>query len=884
MTLARIRLRSARHTATVTRHTYQHVQLMRRYHFQYKSTSATRFASQGLLLCTLLATGALRAGDKIDFFETKIRPVLVEHCYACHSATAAGKKKLKGNLLLDSRGASRRGGESGPAIVPGKPEASLLLSALRYESFEMPPGGKLSDQIIADFVKWIEMGAPDPRTAKTDGQSKLPPDQPPSGWAFQSPQPRPLPEVKQRDWPRGAIDRLVLANLETHGMRPAPAADKRTLLRRATYDLLGLPPTAAELESFVADDRPQAFDQAVTALLDAPDFGIRWARHWLDNVRYAEDDPTCAANNNGSFAIASYRDWVVDAFNRDLPYDAFVRLQVAGDLLPNDNRQTTYAERLTATGIWGLAHLIEGNDREKVVADFVDEQLDVLGRTFLGLTISCARCHDHKFDPITQEEYYALAGIFYSSHIFTFPGSSARTRQRVQQRLLESPAAQLAFATKQAKLKTVSAAIAAIEKQHGPALALQNVRRDLAAITREELPPDPETRQRKQWQERVKRVRELRQKETELVRDQQQKNWDPNPAALQQHPQLVTERDRLKQEVDAVPLRMVMQEGPVPNTRHQQIGDLRLFLRGNHLAPGSLVPRGFPAVLAGADANAAELTGSGRLELANWLTRTDNPLTARVMANRIWQHLFGVGIVATPSNFGKLGQPPTHPELLDLLAIRLVEHNWSVKALIREIMTSSSYRQTSIPAADSLQRDPENRHFGRMNRKRLDAEALKDTLLSHAGVVARGTAGRLPQSGRALYDKASRDKPQTMLGLFDGADPDLVVPRREDSTSATQALFMLNNTLALKTAVVVAEHTIGAAENEQTRVALLYQRLFGRPPSPQEQQLATGVLHQARSTRQQLIAAGQQEVDLSAGPWHDLCTALLCSNEFLYLD
>ena len=195
----------------------------------------------------------------------------------------------------------------------------------------------------------------------------------------------------------------MLANLETHGLHPAPAADKRTLLRRATYDLLGLPPTAAELESFVADDRPQAFDQAVTALLDAPDFGIRWARHWLDNVRYAEDDPTCAANNNGSFAIASYRDWVVDAFNRDLPYDAFVRLQVAGDLLPSDNRQTTYAERLTATGIWGLAHLIEGNDREKVVADFVDEQLDVLGRTFLGLTISCARCHDHKFDPITQE-------------------------------------------------------------------------------------------------------------------------------------------------------------------------------------------------------------------------------------------------------------------------------------------------------------------------------------------------------------------------------------------------------------------------------------------------------------------------------------------------
>ncbi|MEE3369154.1 MAG: PSD1 and planctomycete cytochrome C domain-containing protein [Planctomycetota bacterium] len=857
---------------------------MRRHHLQRESMSATRLVSQWLQLGILLLSGTLWADDNIDFFETKIRPVLVEHCYACHSSTAASKKKLRGNLLLDSRGGSQRGGESGPAVVPGKPEASLLLSALRYESFQMPPGGKLSEQVIANFVKWIEMGAPDPRSASDGGHSKLPSDQTPPGWAFQPPQQPPLPPVKQRNWSRGVIDQLVLANLENHGMQPAPAADKQTLLRRATYDLLGLPPTATELEDFLADDRPQAFDEAVTALLNAPDFGIRWARHWLDNVRYAEDDPTCAANNNGSFSIAPYRDWVVDSFNRDLPYDAFVRLQVAGDLIPKDNRQATYAERLTATGIWGLAHLIEGNDREKVVADFVDEQLDVLGRTFLGLTISCARCHDHKFDPITQEEYYALAGIFYSSHIFTFPGSSARTRRRVQQRLLESPAAQLAFTTKQARLKTVSAAIKAIEKQHGPALALKNVRRDLAAITRQELPPDPETRKGKQWKERVKRVQELRQKETELVQDQQQKNWDPNPAVLQQHPALVTERDRLKQEVDAVPLRMVMQEGPVPNTRHQQIGDLQLFLRGNHLAPGPLVPRGFPAVLASAGGTAAELTGSGRLQLANWLTRTDNPLTARVMANRIWQHLFGVGIVATPSNFGKLGQPPTHPELLDLLAIRLVKHNWSVKALIREIMTSSTYRQTSIPPADSLSRDPENRHFGRMHRKRLDAEALKDTLLSHTGVVARATTGGLPQSGRALYDKASRDKPQTMLGLFDGADPDLVVPRREDSTSATQALFMLNNPLALKTAVVVAEHIIAATENEQTRVALLYQRLFGRPPSHQEQLLATDVLNHARSTRQRLIAAGQQEVDLSAGPWHDFCMALLCSNEFLYLD
>ena len=822
---------------------------------------------------------SLRADDPNEFFEQKIRPVLVEHCYACHSTTAASNNKLQGKLRLDTREASRAGGESGPAVVPGKPDDSLLISALRHDSFKMPPKGKLPEGVIENFVKWIEMGAPDPRGGgKAVSAHVLDVKAARKSWAFQPPKRPTPPAVDDADWPRGAIDRLVLANLESNGMRPAPTADKRTLLRRASYDLLGLPPTPRQIAAFLADETSEAFDHAVDRLLASPDFGVRWARHWLDNVRYAEDDPTCAANNNGTFSIALYRDWVVDSFNQDLPYDQFVRLQVAGDLMSPEDPEQIDVDGLTATGIWGLAHLVEGNDHEKVIADFVDEQLDVLGRTFLGLTISCARCHDHKFDPITQTEYYALAGIFYSSHIFTFRGKSARVRDRVQLRLLHTKSAQRAFEANEQRLKKLSAEIAAIEKQHRQALELMAVRRDLLVQTMREAPGDD------QRAEVEKRVRELRKRESELVEDQKQNGWDPNPEQLDRHARLVPDRDRLQREIDAVPLRMVMREGPIPGTRHKQAGDVPLFVRGDHLALGRSVPRGFPRLLSNEAATRPRISGSGRLELARWLTRPNHPLTARVMANRIWQHLFGAGIVTTPSNFGKLGRPPTHPELLDYLAVRLVSGGWSLKSLIREIVTSRAYQQACIPSPGNLRRDPENRRFGRMNRKRLDAEALKDTLLCHSGLIARTESGRSRKSGRALYDETSRDKPQTMLGLFDGADPDLVVPRREDSTSATQALFMLNNPIALTTAAAVANQAILKSEQGRTRLTSIYLQLFGRPASEQEWQLASEIIQHARATREQLRAAGTVDVDVDSGPWQDLCMALICSNEFLYLD
>ena len=834
-----------------------------------------------LLLAHLAAATSIYADEGIDFFEQKIRPVLVDRCYSCHSANAAAKKNLKGGLLLDTRETLRMGGESGPAIIPGKPRESLLIEAIRHESLEMPPKEKLSAQVIADFEKWVQIGAPDPRDEPVTTTTGIDIAAARRSWTYQTPKLPPEPTIANNKWPRSMIDRLLLANLESNHLTPAPPADKRTLIRRAAYDLLGLPPTADEITAFLSDDSPNAFARAVDQMLRSPDFGIRWARHWLDNVRYAQDDPTCAANDNGTFSIGPYRDWVVKSFNQDLPYDQFIRLQVAGDLIPMEDPELINADGLTATGIWGLAHLIEGNDKEKVIADFVDEQLDVLGRTFLGLTISCSRCHDHKFDPISQEDYYALSGIFYSSHIFTFKGKSARTRNRIQQRAVSTKPDQDQLTEDEKHLANIEAQIAPLEKKHSKALELIKTRRDLEEqLKLKEKAGDDKS-------EFDKRITELREKESELTADQEKNGWDENPDELKEHAKLVTRRDEFNEKVSRFPLRMIIQEGPVPGSRHKTMGDMPIFIRGDHLTPGEIVPRAIPSVFATGNDD-FEITGSGRLELANWLTQPDHPLTARVMANRIWQHLFGRGIVATPSNFGRLGQPPTHPELLDYLAVRLVESGWSVKSLIREIMTSQAYQQASITTPDNLSRDPNNEWFGRMNRKRLDAEALMDTLAVHNKVVKRSDltapVWKLVLSGRMLFNEFSRDKPPTTSDLFDGANPDLLVPARVDSTSAPQALFMLNNDIVLGTANTLATTITAGSQRRRQRISMLYQQLFGRPASLVEYRLAADLLRISTETRQQLATSDQSDVDVITGPWEDLCVALLCNNEFLYID
>ncbi|MEE3371521.1 MAG: DUF1553 domain-containing protein [Planctomycetota bacterium] len=839
--------------------------------------SSIRIGSVCWLSTIFLGTVSANAVDKgVEFFERKIRPVLVERCYACHSAQAAAKEMLKGGLRLDTRQDTRKGGDSGPAAVPGKPADSLLIAAIRHETFKMPPQSKLSKEVIADFVKWIKLGAPDPRTGNANALAGISLPQARKRWAFQAPGMPQLPRVANTKWAASDMDRLLLAKLEANGLTPASSSDKRTLIRRATYDLLGLPPTADQVTAFLIDKREDAFARVIDRLLDSPDFGIRWARFWLDNVRYAQDDPTCAANSNGALSVGPYRDWVVKSLNCDLPYDRFIRLQVAGDLMQPKDDQLFDVDALTATGMWGLAHVVEGNDREKVVADFVDEQLDVLGRTFLGLTISCARCHDHKFDPIRQTDYYALAGIFYSSHSFKFDGESARKRVRTQERAYPTKAKRREFAPLEKQLAKVEQEIATLEDKYENPLELKKIRDELKVKLKEQ-PQTPNQKARL-----ARRIKLLRDKETNLLADQEKSGWEISPPQLKTHAKLIVQRDGVKKKLASFPLRMVIREGPVPGTRHKASGDIRLFIRGNHLALGQKVARDVPSVFVAR--GTMKISGSGRRALADWLTKPEHPLTARVMANRVWQRLFGRGIVATPSNFGKLGRPPTHPELLDYLAARFVQNGWSIKKLIREIMLSQAYRQSSQVNARNLARDPDNRWFGRMNRKRLDAETLMDTLGWHAGRVRRATKamsqGKLAVNGRSLYGEFSRDKPPTTLDLFDGANPDLLVPARSDSTSAPQALYMLNNDKVTGTAAKLAQRAMNLPSEIQ-RVNSLYLELFGRMPSRQERDVALSVVSQARKTRRKFAT---NKTQIEKGVWNDLCMAMICSNEFLYID
>ena len=811
----------------------------------------------------------------LDLFERKIRPVLVTHCSKCHSRGSAGGAKArspKGGLLLDSRADARRGGDSGPAVVPGDVEASLIVDALRYETFKMPPSGQLPASVVADFVRWIELGAPDPRDgAEESAVEAVDLTNARDFWAFAAPRFVPEPAVQNVNWPRDPIDRFVLTKLEAAGLQPAAATSRETLIRRATYDLTGLPPTRAEAEEFVDDPSPQAFERVLDRLLESPHFGVRWGRHWLDNVRYAQDDHTCCATNHDKFNANEYRDWVVRAFNEDLPYDEFVRLQVAGDLLPPSPPDTIHADGLTATGIWGLGHLPNENEAEKSLADFVDDQIDVLGRTFLGLTLSCARCHDHKFDPISQSEYYALAGIFHSSHIVRF-GPRQRVKIRIRRPVVRNASEQAAYDAMKANLDELESKVKALEKKHPKATELKNKLRRLAAAKK---------RSPKNYREReeIKRIVEhLLGEEKALLAESKKDGWDLEPKELDRFDSIARARDALRSTLgDMYPLRMVMQEGPPVGTRFEAIGDMHIYVRGNHRNFGRLAPRRFPVALTWRDeAPLSERTqGSGRLELAEWITDSRHPLTARVIVNRLWQHLFGVGIVETPSNFGRMGRRPSHPKLLDHLALRLIRSGWSIKKTLRMIMRSQTYQQSTLPLGRALEEDPENRLLGRMNRRRLNAEALRDSLLvlvERARVDATG-ASILPND-RSLYLPVSRTKVDPFLALFDGADARELIAKRAESTSAPQSLFLLNNPFILHVANEVGASVVRREIEDGDRLHLAYEMVYSRTPRDDEYKLGLLLLKQAREAR--------EGDDIKA--WADFCHVLLCSNEFLHID
>ncbi len=766
----------------------------------------------------LLAAGLpLAAVSADEDFEKHVRPLLVTRCVRCH-----GPAKQSGGLRLDSRAALLEGGDSGPALVPGKPAASLLIKAVgRAGDLKMPPKEKLPPGQIESLTRWVARGAPWPApapAARAAGAAFEVSARQRRWWAFQPVRAVPVPAVKDRQWPRSDIDQFILAGLEARALPPAVPAPRQALLRRVTFDLTGLPPTPEETESFLRDASPGAFARVVDRLLASPAYGQRWARHWLDVVRYADyhdGNPAARTASCEPLNAWRYRDWVVRALNADLPFDRFVVHQIAGDLLPAPDGRPPYADGLVATTFLTNGSWDRGDaDKEKMVSDMVDDQIDTVGKAFLGLTLGCARCHDHKFDPVSQADYYGLAGIFYSTRILKELG--AKGGEYTLQRIPLVPPEYLAKRDAQLRrLKDLEAGLTALDRK---------------------TPKVPAN----------------------------------DPARLA----LVRGRDRLRAELLLEPpVAEAAQEGGTPGGLFPKIQDVPIHVRGSYTRLGAVVPRRFPAFFAGTT-QPKVARGSGRAELARWVASKDNPLTARVIVNRVWQWHFSAGLVRTPNNFGMLSEPPTHPELLDWLAARFVADGWSLKALHRRIVLSAAYRQASAVPRDRLARDPENRWLGRFTPRRLDAEEIRDALLSAAGRLDRTTGGPATHDvhtpRRSLYVQTARWDRGTFATLFDAANPDASVERRGVSTVSPQALFLLNHDFALAQANHLAERVRREVpEGTDARVRRLFRILFARRATPDEVEVARRFLARAE--------------DAGAG-WRDLAHVLLCSNEFIYID
>jgi hypothetical protein len=782
-----------------------------------------------LWLPSTCAQAADATGDS-DFFEKRIRPLFEDRCVDCH-----GPEKQKGDLRLDSRVGWTRGGESGAVILPGKPDDSLLITAVRYwdKSLQMPPKHALEAHEVNDLIDWVKRGANDPRAEEpaADGPKKASQVDIENGrkhWAFQPVVKPAPPEVQNKAWVRNDVDLFTLARMEKAGARPAADADRYALLRRVTFDLTGLPPSPGEIAAFVSDTSPDAFARVVDRLLASPRYGERWGRHWLDVVRYAD---TCG--NASDYPVPQaykYRDYVIQAFNDDMPFDQFVREQLAGDLLPADTEEER-RRHIVATGYVASARHFAGGSGEPHLT--IEDAIENTGRAFLGMSLSCARCHDHKFDPISSRDYYALYGIF-SSTTFPHPGSEGKNRPANLVPLVPPEDAKRLEQIRKDELAAVEEEIKVAAKNKTAADAESDAPEKKAKI-----------------EAAAKVEADVRKKKKELV------------------------------EKPLYPLAYAVSEGASSNARLQVRGDPKRL--------GEEVSRGFLAVLGG-QTLPKETKQSGRLELARWITDPANPLTARVLVNRIWQHHFGRGLVSTPNDFGTRGQPPSHPELLDYLAQQLVENGWSIKAMHRLLLLSHTSQLASH--ADSAT-DPTNALWSRAERRRLDAESIRDTLLFVAGELDLTPAGEHPfppvhtwgftqhnqffalydTKQRAVYQMQQRLRRHPFLGLFDGADTNASTAIRATSTTPLQSLFAMNDPFVHERAARLATHLASVVSDESKRLDTAFLTVYGRPAEADERTMLIDYL-----TR---IAEKKQPRDQA---WVSLCRVLLTANEFLYLD
>lgn len=825
----------------------------------------------GLALASAARADEGATTEGIAYFEQHIRPLLAEHCYSCHSSR---DKKREGGLLLDSRAGWATGGDQGPAVMPGDLDASLLIRAVRYNDpdLQMPPDRPLPREAVVRLEGWVKMGAPDPRDGfAQENERPGHPSDPIAGrehWAFRPlGNPRP-PAVGASTWPRSPIDAFILEKLETVHLQPAPDADRRSLLRRIHFQLVGLPPTREQVAAFLQDQRPDAYERVVDHLLNSPQFGERWGRHWLDLARYADSN---GLDENFLFREAwRYRNWVIAALNADLPFDQFLTEQLAGDLLPFDSIEQRDRQRIAAGFLVVGPKVLLGNDPNQRRMDIADEQIDTVGRTVLAQTLGCARCHDHKFDPVPTTDYYALAGIFASTQVMQRRYMLGQQRQ--MERLVglhgdgdELNAAYEKYWREHPELKER-------EKKAKSALEILQRGDDNA-------------------------LKELAAKHTDAVAVGATDTGQPKEQRIALQEELLTKVRAWLAAPPKIPPRAM-----IP-CDVEQPADEAVRLAGQFNRLGNRVPRGFLRVIS--DVPAAIPEGqSGRIELAHWLTDAEHgagQLAARVLVNRIWQHLIGRGIVRTVDNFGRTGEAPSHPELLDYLARKLIDSGWSIKDLVRQIVLSRTFAMSSGPNGASDAIDPANRWGWRAHRRRLEPEALRDAMLSAAGqldlVPRESTVSYLGDQATAVGDNKNRrrtdfpcrsiylpvirnDLPE-LFDAFDFANPHASTGMRPQTMVATQGLFMLNDGSVMTAAEATARRLLAqqSSADEDDLVDAAFELMFSTAPSDDER---AEVLSFVRQIKNRIPADAGKDVDLQA--WTRACHALFASSRFQVLD
>ncbi|MFN0111745.1 MAG: PSD1 and planctomycete cytochrome C domain-containing protein [Blastocatellia bacterium] len=917
--------------------------------------------------------------DAADFFEKQIRPVLVANCAKCHNP-----KAQVAQLDLTTAEGFARGGESGALINKEKPEESRLLKAISYDDkLKMPPTGKMKADEISALTEWVKMGAPWP-TAKTGTVAEAKPAAPKSTrefteeekkyWAYQPLAKPTAPKVKNQAWVKSPIDAFVLAKLEEKNLTPAPPADKLTLLRRATFDLTGLPPTETEIKDFLTDDSPKAFEKVVEQLLASPRYGEKWGRHWLDVARYA--DSTGNDEDHRYPHAWKYRDYVIESFNNNLPYDQFVREQIAGDLLPSKDGDEVNRRGIIATGFLALGpKAVAQQDKTKMLYDVYDEQVDVTSKAFLGLTLACARCHNHKFDALLTKDYYSMINVFASTRSFSNPDThvsgllekplvpkaeyekykAARSEHQAKERRAQSdieeivdsvrePAAKL-LAPRMAEFmlaadKVYSGGAKPEEVAEQTKLPVETLKLWVNLLKPADLTPQHLLEWRNAKSEKLAEAAQNYQRRFQtrlnewlaemakwrsrekVTQEGEKKSPSGKPmfeagddrffeavyfaasgpfgvsakdkskfteAQNQRLEQLQKEIDALKKSAPAEPEMACAIEDGAPVAQ-------KVFVRGDYNSPGEEAPKAFPAILTAFDTR-PNFSGSGRLQLAEWMTQSEHPLTSRVMTNRIWQWHFGEGLVRTPDNFGKMGERPSHPELLDFLSREFVKSGWSIKAMHRLIMLSNTYQMASLNPNLAGNADNDNRLLTRFNRRRLSVEELRDGLLAIEGSIdftvggslqkGRGTDGENNQGRlslnpeklkrRTVYIPLRRANLPTLLNLFDFGDATTMGGKRQLTNVSTQALFWLNSEFLTDRSAAMAKSLLAdAALNDSGRVESFYLRVLNRKAGKEEVEQAL-----------KYVAAFKQKAPgetAEAKAWQSLCRVLMASNDFLYVD